>query len=107
MKIKVFQIRPELDKARVKFLDMVGLKHITGNENPDPSIYSVVFDGDVPVDSNVGVFAALEKIYMLFNVSQMPQDYRGHSLSVSDIVELEGKTYFCDTFGFVEVKWLN
>jgi hypothetical protein len=48
---------------------------------------------------------SLEDIYMIFNLNH-PEDYRGHSLSVSDIVsvvgykEIEDGYYFCDSFGW-------
>ena len=48
----------------------------------------------------------LESLYEKFNL-QHPADYRGHSLSVSDIVVLHENgrdtAYFCDSIGFKEV----
>lgn len=48
----------------------------------------------------------LENIYMKFNIER-PEDFKGHSLSVSDVVVLvkEGETtaHFVDSFGFKEV----
>lgn len=35
-----------------------------------------------------------------------PQDFRGHSLSVSNVVEIDGKLYFCDTAGFKSFEWM-
>lgn len=34
-----------------------------------------------------------------------PKEFRGRSLSVSDVVELDGTPYFCDSFGWQKVKW--
>ena len=45
----------------------------------------------------------LEDIYYRFNM-MIPLDFTGHSLSVSDVVVLNGKAYFVDTIGFVELK---
>ncbi|MDO5398004.1 MAG: DUF3846 domain-containing protein [bacterium] len=49
--------------------------------------------------------ATLEKLYTWFN-TDIPQDFKGHSMSVSDIVVLqrngEEKAYYCDSAGFVE-----
>lgn len=48
-------------------------------------------------DSATGM---LEAIYAIFNTNH-PKDYAGRSLSVSDLVTLDGiGTYFCDSFGF-------
>ena len=48
----------------------------------------------------------LDSLYEKFNLYH-PEDYRGHSLSVSDVVVLrrEGqlKAYYVDSFGFTEV----
>lgn len=37
-----------------------------------------------------------------FNICH-PADYKGHSLSVSDIVSIDGKEFFCDSIGWLEV----
>lgn len=49
----------------------------------------------------VGTVAeTLEAIYVKFNTDR-PEDYTGRSLSVSDLVMLDGVgAYFCDSFGF-------
>ena len=48
----------------------------------------------------------LEEIYMEFNVMK-PDDYRGRSLSISDVVVIheagEDTAYYCDLVGFREV----
>ena len=33
-----------------------------------------------------------------------PINYKGHSLSVSDICEIDNKYYFCDSFGWKEIN---
>lgn len=50
---------------------------------------------------------SLDQIYVKFNTKH-PADFKGHSLSMSDVVVLneDGKktAWFCDSYGFVEVK---
>lgn len=60
--------------------------------------YEVVYTGKIgPGDSATGM---LEAIYAIFNTNH-PKDYAGRSLSVSDLVTLDGiGTYFCDSVGF-------
>ena len=41
----------------------------------------------------------LDKIFTKFNCAR-PDDFKGHSLSVSDIVGLDDHLYFCDGFGW-------
>ena len=95
MKIKVFQVNPELDRYDTLFRSYDSAMKSAGKI--DPSIYKTVFAGNVEAEDLEDVFAAL-------NFSQ-PVGYNGHSLSVSDIVEIEGGGHhYCDTFGFQELK---
>jgi|GEM_PF-351431 len=49
---------------------------------------------------------SLESIYRRFNMNR-PDDFRGHSLSVSDVIVVENglgpKAYYVDSFGFTEL----
>ena len=61
--------------------------------------YSFVYEGEIEGDS---VEWALEKLFTKFNLHH-PADFRGHSLSVSDIIKLDDKFYYCDSFGFEDI----
>ena len=67
----------------------------------DASNYRMVYDGQVETND-------LEALYTKFNIDH-PPGYEGHSLSMSDVLELydyEGSTfYYCDRFGFKEVPF--
>ena len=62
--------------------------------------YEVVYEGelDYPEMPN-----ALEELFDIFNIGR-PEDYKGRSMVVSDIVEIDGKNYYCDAVGWVELK---
>lgn len=45
----------------------------------------------------------LEKVYRVFNI-EMPADFKGHSLSVSDVVVLDGAAYYVDVYGFKRIE---
>ena len=66
----------------------------------DRANYDLVYT--VPLDSKT----TLEDIYRTFNIDH-PADFKGHSLSVSDVVVLHqgGKdtAHYCDSFGFQQV----
>ena len=95
MKIKVYQINPDLDRHGVLFRNYEAA--MSSASQIDPSIYKTVFDGNVDAQD-------LEDVFAVLNFSQ-PVGYNGHSLSVSDIVEIEGSGHFyCDSFGFQELK---
>lgn len=98
MKIKVYQVNGDLDSHRTKFTSYDSAIKEAGRI--DPSIYKTVFDGDVDCDS-------LEAVYELLNTNH-PITYQGHSLSVSDVVEVcedqngnvDPGFYFCDSIGY-------
>ena len=65
--------------------------------------YEVVYIA--PLEPFINLNAMLEGIYTKFNI-QHPEDFRGHSLSVSDIVALKQSgvvsCHYVDSFGFAE-----
>ena len=67
----------------------------------DRNNYALVYTA--PLDGKT----SLEDIYRTFNADDRPADFRGHSLSVSDVVVLNrgGKeeAHYCDSFGFTPV----
>lgn len=103
MKIKVYQIDREKNEqiAHYKMFSSMRLLKSMGLEF-DPNDYKVVFDGELNVTD-------AEDVYRLLNIGQKPQGYKGHSLSTSDVVVMNGKALFCDSFGFIDVtdKWGN
>ena len=62
--------------------------------------YEVVYEGelDYPEMPN-----ALEELFEIFNIRR-PEDFKGRSMSVSDIVEVDGENYYCDAAGWKELK---
>ena len=97
MKIKVFQIVSERDKRNVKFAGLEEMKKYQGSDKVNAALYEEVFDGDV--DRNT-----LEGVYELLNTDPPPL-YRGHSMSVSDIVKTEEGFFYCDRYGFKTVNF--
>lgn len=62
--------------------------------------YKKVYEGCLEVEDASQV---VDKVFHILNVEH-PADYRNPSLSVSDIVEVDGKFFFCDSFGWKEVN---
>lgn len=100
MRIKIFQIDIDKDKEKAKFRALNEIKEI------NPEIYKTVYYGDVTAEN-------LEQIYSMFNDNR-PPTFQGHSLSMSDIVQIcdKGDTsmendacYYCDEFGFKKVDF--
>lgn len=80
MKIKVYQIDSEKDNRRLAFMDSEFAEKHGGIR---PSDYKCVFDGYIDAVN-------LEQVFQKLNSPERPGTYRGHSLSVSDIVEVTG-----------------
>jgi len=60
--------------------------------------YEFVYTGQIEARANAS--ETLEAIFELLNVDY-PDDYEGRSLSVGDIVQLDGVgLFFCDSFGW-------
>ena len=103
MDVKIYQINMDRDTKGVAFIGYVALPRFQDTLDINSSIYDKVYDA--PVEAKT-----LEDIYRIFNIEH-PEDYRGRSLSVSDIVEIpEGSDiepgfYFCDTIGFTKVEF--
>ena len=63
--------------------------------------YKTVYTGEIAGTEPAEI---LEKLYVQFNINH-PADYRGRSLSVSDLVALEDTgTFFCDSFGWKQIN---
>ncbi len=62
------------------------------------SDYQQVYEMDVDDDFYADI---LEQLFSLFNqYDKRPKDFEGHSMSVSDIVVIDGKGYYCDAFAW-------
>ena len=49
---------------------------------------------------------ALEELFEIFNVESVrrPKDFEGRGMTISDVVEIDGKNYYCDFVGWEELK---
>ena len=99
----IYQINMERDTANVCFIGMESLEKIKGTKEVHAAAYDRVYDGKMDCIS-------LENIYQKFNVDH-PADYKGRSLSVSDVVEIRGSDtlnpgfYFVDSIGFKSISF--
>lgn len=66
--------------------------------------YRVAYEGDIEITGSTT--AALEKLFMQLNANH-PEDYHARSISVSDIVQIGNRYWFCDRFGWVVMDSLS
>lgn len=95
MEYAIYQINTERDHDRKMF------RHLGRDEyEVDSTIYDKVYEG---FDMNGSNYDTLEGLFEKFNTNR-PEDFRGHSMSVSDVVVINNKyPYYCDTVGWKEV----
>ena len=67
----------------------------------DISQYKKVYEDEVTEMTDL--FYILESIFEKFN-HRHPSDFYGHSLSVSDVVNIDGINYYCDSYGWVNTE---
>ena len=97
MRTKIYQINTDRDAKRVKFEGLDQLERLQNSPDVDPSIYDEVFNAEIDESDP-------EDVYQRFNTEGHPL-YRGHSLSVSDVVINDNGAFFCDTIGFAPVSF--
>lgn len=101
MKVSIYQVVPELDQKGILFRDLACAKR-AGDGRVPSEIYECIYSGELPVTDP-------EQVFVMCNCEQ-PEGYKGHSMSVSDVVEFqygtgEKKTFFCDSLRFPEVAF--
>lgn len=95
MKIRIYQVKKECSRD-FGFMRYEWFQK-QGHEKMSRDMYNLVFDGNTNEKD-------LEGVYEEFNLRH-PEGFKGHSLSVSDLVENEEGLFFCDSFGFKKVEW--
>lgn len=101
--ISIYQINTQRDGYNVAFINRKHLEHLQGTAEVNSSIYDRVYSCSLPITE-------LDDVYKTFNLD-LPNDFRGRSLSVSDVVEIHKSPilkegfYFCDSIGFSEITF--
>ena len=95
---KIYQLKNSPENHAIRF-EEYALAEKYG-EPAKPENYDLVYSGSLDEfeDEN-----KLEAIYTKFNLNR-PEDFKGHSLSVSDIIVMNDEAHYVDSFGFVDVS---
>ena len=117
----IYQLKPDPQYHMLRFASLSELRSLGRKEDSHAdaalsvteSRYNLVYSGVLsPVLASYRTSeAVLERLYTRFNLNR-PDDFRGHSLSVSDVIalNLNGQTecYYTDSFGFFKLpSFLN
>lgn len=106
-KYGIYQLKHNPELVHLRFESTESLKRMgITKDNFDaikPENYELIYVGELSELQEQTEGEMLEAIYEKFNIDH-PEDYRGHSLSVSDIVVLhqngKNSAHFVDSFGF-------
>lgn len=98
---EIYQIRRGEETRHIRFesyerLAKTGLK-------PDFKNYDKMYEADISMLSGKSTGEKLESAFYTFNMER-PEDFKGHSLSVSDMVVLDDTAYYVDSVGFKPLK---
>ena len=96
-----FSIYQLKDDDSLRYIRFEGLERLQAEGNKvERENYDLVYEAPLKEGTN------LDDLYYQFNM-QHPEDFRGHSMSVSDVVVFhqgdEDKAFYVDRFGFTEV----
>ena len=109
-KYGIYQLKPNLELDSLRFEGTESLKRMgITKDNFDaikPENYTLLYVGELSELQKETQGATLEAIFEKFNLDH-PEDFRGHSLSVSDIGVLhqngQNTAHFVDFFGYTEI----
>lgn len=104
-KYAIYQVKRGEEYARLSFNSWNELKKF--NLPFDKNNYEEVYGGYVSdVSRSQGRGVILDNIYTKFNIDR-PEDFRGHSLSVGDVIVLEdnnvSSAFYVDSYGMADV----
>lgn len=73
--------------------------------NLNKTDYDLVYEGKISEIKGKSIDEKLENIYSKFNrYETMPETFMGHSLSISDVVEIGETAYYVDDIGFKKLS---
>ena len=102
MNVKIYQLKSGDDYRFRRFRELPD----EVNE-VDLSDYDLVWDGELAAQPENDDIRALDSLFHELNVGDKPLGYRGYSLSVGDLVALEGRLYCCQSIGWKRVTVTN
>lgn len=103
--IEIYQIRDDInDKRDLSFMNYASITKLIGNiKRQLTNYYTKIYELEYESKDSVTDDTILSELFYKFNMER-PEDFRGHSMSVSDIVAIDDKLYFCDSYGWQDIE---
>ena len=100
-KIEIYQLKVADQNRAVSFQSLANYTAEKGA--PSATDYDRVYEYTALRIPGSDTETVLEYIFRTFNIEK-PADFKGHSLSVSDVVTLDGVAYYVDAYGFKRLE---
>lgn len=71
--------------------------------DPAEGVYKKMWEDGIDCIGGEVTIDILESIYSKFNLSR-PEGFEGHSLSISDIIKMDGVYWYVEPFGFSRIE---
>jgi len=101
----IYQLKHDINTRDLRFASMAMVEK--AGKKIDLGNYELIYTGKLEQKADLEQHAILEELYARFNLA-IPEDFSGHSLSMSDIIALRQSGHisfhYVDTFGFRDVK---
>jgi len=98
---EIYQIKRADETRDIRFEPYERL--LEAGLKPDFKNYDKMYEADISMLSGKSTGEKLESAFYTFNMER-PEDFKGHSLSVSDVVVLDDTAYYVDSVGFKPLK---
>ena len=104
--MKKYQIwQPNTETEQGRALQFISYRRVRKlNYEISENTYKKVYEGEIEEDDPSDTLMTLESLFQKFNINR-PSDFRGHSLSVADIIILDDIAYYTDDIGFKEIDF--
>ena len=101
--IEIYQLKAADHNRAVRFQSLANYTAEKGA--PNAADYDRVYECGRAALGIISIDPAdiLKKVYRGFNIDK-PADFKGHSLSVSDVITLDGTAYYVDVYGFKRIE---
>ena len=100
MKYTIMQIK-NIGDCKYAFMDYSYAQDFDFDLND----YDEVYHSDMPLDEGETTEHFLDSIFTIFNIHR-PENFSGHSMSVSDIIKFEdGRLFYCEPCGWKQIKF--
>lgn len=99
--IEIYQLKATDHNRAVRWVSFANF--VAERGAPNAADYDRVYEYTVLRIPGSDTETVLEHVFREFNLHK-PADFKGHSLSVSDVITLDGTAWYVDVYGFKKLE---